>query len=1108
MGKIKTNRNSFSISGDNIRDIKRTSVPLFAENLYATGGTEMASSWGTSGTIQKIGDNSALKSEATVQNKNGLAQNNNGGNSSSGNSSIAQGAMGSVDILGTAVSGFKNAAALKSLSPIKAQADTLGNVALGTSRESLLNDWSTTAGMQDHYRAKDFATMNVGQHILAGFSNSAKGFSQMAAVSGGNPYAMAAGAIIGGVSSNLGSLRSIGMAKKRARQASELAVRTNNRLNSTFVNSAQQMDEFDSRNYLNNIAVLAANGGGIHIAKSKEGTFTAAASRHNMGVQEFASKVLANKSDYSSAMVKKANFARNASKWHDMGGYLFDEGGNLMSTHGGDFTNGLKYIDEGGTHESNPNNGVLMGMDSNGTPNLVEQGEVVYNDYVFSNRLSPDSELLEQFNLPDKYKNSSFAKIANELSTESKERMNDPISLAGLQENMVRLHDAQETYKQQNGLNPPEQQEQVPQEQPQEQVPEGQEEQVLQEEGQEEGQEEEPNTFDNGGKLNINIHRILTHHKDSPDTVNEDIIDRIARRRARANYIEGTVPFNTEYERIKNGLLAQAKIAVANNTKQFNKENDLKNLVQGLSQYGIKTTSADYISGMAPDKKPIYNEKALNRAIWNLGLSVDDFRNRYNAFKYAKEHGENVTFDPHSKYGIAQKLKSDKVKAKVIELAKPHVYSSTNTTTTSTKSNSNSATTNTTTNTGSGTSNTKATSSSTGARTSTRGTGSGTKSTAVKTNPTGTVNSGNTEKYAYDPSRTDKESDNGNESYMAKRQYVIDNFKSPEVQDWIKNSYVPAINNYNKEQGTENYKPVTADDVTLDAFTVNSNDGKWGAWHNAVLGLKDPSVKSEALPKVTSLDNINPYVNRPIPYNTKPQNKKNRPLPTWMRYAPVVANSVNEALLKKDYSDVDNFLEQTKNVRTVKATPIGDYITPNYISPWEVSTPIERQMAATRHGIINNSAGNQATATAGLIASDYDMIGKIGAGYLSGKEYNNSQTTNATSFNRDTNKFNAESDLSAQNANMNLNNYYLNRAAQEYQYRNAIDAQYNAAISAAETNAAESLGNIGLENYYINQTNAMYPEYPTNRYGTADYVKPYEYRSSKLGGKIKTKKRR
>ena len=56
--------------------------------------------------------------------------------------------------------------------------------------------------------------------------------------------------------------------------------------------------------------------GGIHIKPSKRGTFTAAAKRHNMNVQEFARTVLNNKANYSAAMIKKANFARNASKWN------------------------------------------------------------------------------------------------------------------------------------------------------------------------------------------------------------------------------------------------------------------------------------------------------------------------------------------------------------------------------------------------------------------------------------------------------------------------------------------------------------------------------------------------------------------------------------------------------------------------------------------------------------------------------------------------------------------------------------------------------------------------------------------------------------------------
>lgn len=65
-----------------------------------------------------------------------------------------------------------------------------------------------------------------------------------------------------------------------------------------------------------------AGGGDIHIKESKKGTFTAAAKAHGKSVQAFASQVLANKGNYSPAMVKKANFARNAAKWHSDGGAI------------------------------------------------------------------------------------------------------------------------------------------------------------------------------------------------------------------------------------------------------------------------------------------------------------------------------------------------------------------------------------------------------------------------------------------------------------------------------------------------------------------------------------------------------------------------------------------------------------------------------------------------------------------------------------------------------------------------------------------------------------------------------------------------------------------
>jgi hypothetical protein len=63
--------------------------------------------------------------------------------------------------------------------------------------------------------------------------------------------------------------------------------------------------------------------GGIYIKPENKGKFTAWADAHGMSVQEAASHVMANKEKYSSTTVKRANFAKNASKFkHEKGGEI------------------------------------------------------------------------------------------------------------------------------------------------------------------------------------------------------------------------------------------------------------------------------------------------------------------------------------------------------------------------------------------------------------------------------------------------------------------------------------------------------------------------------------------------------------------------------------------------------------------------------------------------------------------------------------------------------------------------------------------------------------------------------------------------------------------
>ena len=105
--------------------------------------------------------------------------------------------------------------------------------------------------------------------------------------------------------------------------------------------------------------------GGIHIKPENRGKFTAAAKRAGKSVQEYASQILAHKENYSSTLVKRANFARNASKFkHADGGHIelnrlptyFADGGTKQAFLDRAMDNQIKigYYAPGGTVGDTP----------------------------------------------------------------------------------------------------------------------------------------------------------------------------------------------------------------------------------------------------------------------------------------------------------------------------------------------------------------------------------------------------------------------------------------------------------------------------------------------------------------------------------------------------------------------------------------------------------------------------------------------------------------------------------------------------------------------------------------------------------------------------------
>lgn len=429
-----------------------------------------------------------------------------------------------------------------------------------TDSNSLINAYNNLNFLKDDYSWKD--VRGVSNSELFGNTLSAVGSGAMAGASVGGPWGAVAGAAIGLGGSLAGIFTGKNKAKRKARflnQASKVA-------NNTAIDNYDfQVDDVMQDNARNAMKyAYAAEGGPINIKKKNRGKFTESANRAGMGVQEYARHILANKDKYSSTLVKRANFARNAAGWkHAEGGPIknmsfedwyktvptdrndtttynlrrayelapFDEleawrtssvkdlnsgknhlrsvylnpdtgiyefmksknhptlhfetdwynsndpeaikfrnnynldmngdyykyvpkkkafGGEL-NTHGGDFSNGVTFINNGGTHEQNPFEGVPMGVAPDGKPNLVEEGEVLYNDYVFSNRLHPTDKELKESNLPKKYKGHTFALIAEDMSKESAERPNDPISKRGLEASLGKLASLQEEQRMKKG---------------------------------------------------------------------------------------------------------------------------------------------------------------------------------------------------------------------------------------------------------------------------------------------------------------------------------------------------------------------------------------------------------------------------------------------------------------------------------------------------------------------------------------------------------------------------------------------------------------------------------------------------------------------------------
>lgn len=478
----------------NKRIIKRKNKAL---NIFAEGGPVGSLTSGLSTDVSKITKLGQGGASGSI----GMQSM---GNSGGGLNLGSIGAIGSA--AGSMLSAGLSNAQIADTSGIEEDIKSQKNMVVGaSSNDELMNEWGSWNKSKDNYSWKDVRGGSNGQRAATTLGAIGSGASSGASVGG------SVGAVVGGVvglgSALAGWFTGNRKAKKKARKLNQQASEANERALSSFETKAENIDTQNDFNLLANYAAYGgfipsfgsaaidyelankelnnkqldimskfklpsmpnsfeesefnadvfAEGGGIHIKKKNRGKFT-----EYCGGKVTSECIARGKKSSNPTTRKRATFAANARKWHANGGYLnenqapellYQGAYNSLTTHpdaltnGGVFSNGVTIIGEGGKHEENPLTGVPMGIAPDGKPNLVEEGEVIFNDYVFSNRLHPNEKILGQVNLPSKYKDNTFASIAEKINKEPSERPNDPISKRGLLANMSKLMQAQEEIK-------------------------------------------------------------------------------------------------------------------------------------------------------------------------------------------------------------------------------------------------------------------------------------------------------------------------------------------------------------------------------------------------------------------------------------------------------------------------------------------------------------------------------------------------------------------------------------------------------------------------------------------------------------------------------------
>lgn len=913
-----------------------------------------------------------------------------------------------------------------------------------------------------------------GDNLAASAQGAAQGLSV------GGPWGALAGGILGGIANLVSRLGR----NKRINKINKAIDERNEYLRSSFNNAVSNTATQSSLNALANYSAygghlnLYNNGGGVHIDSSKKGTFTAAAKKRGLGVQEFANKVLANKDNYSTAMVKKANFARNfGGRKKAYGGFVeggeydnhipnsvinpiegstYPTGYNNYPTKrdlieleieyynnypyskeyaeeleelndkitnnkdnmkvnsynryalGGTLNPDSEYIDEineyntGGTHEENPYEGVQIGVDPQGTPNMVEEGEVRYGDYIFSNRLAPDKSLLEEFKLPTSYKNHTFADIAEKLSKEYREKPNDPIVKNGTLASLERLKASQEKLKMQeaekrrnreNEITSMLQQQQLMQEPDmQEQIPADINNNIIQQ------------SFPNEEVMNANI---------PPSEVGRLFAEGGSLYRRVRNRNNNTINNNNYDKEIQNKNLqgerqgntynlqeGNTNNSQSDNTSRIDNNSSIDNVVSTFNNTSKNSFKSAFAKARKEGKKTFKwngNEYFTELAEEKKSNKSTDSRNTYEgltfkqAFSRARSEGLKTFWWKNREYTTRGKEEDDNTWQQRLQ--------------------------------------------------------------NIKSKKSFVTNEVNKEQEGQE---VNKKANGGSINRFDSGNYVQNRNRDEAIFKALPLDKEPLYKKYIKNP----------DEALFNALPLD----KEPLYKKNIKNIQNPMEQgNEAIQ-----NKLNYYKQQGPPLKSKINSTEDKGYPAWLRYAPVVGAGLGVLTdtlgltNTPDYENADLIGNTVDNLTDYDYNPIGNYV--KYI-PLDRNYYINKmnaQAGATRNAILNNANGNRAMANANIIAADYNAMNSLGNLARAAEEYNNDLQLKTEDFNRGTNMFNRQMDIQAYNANQANNQLRLHGRMAEAEMRNNIENMASAGRNANLTNFFNSLGDIGRENFSMN----------------------------------------